>query len=55
MTEFDKKLIKRANELSRFDRKIIKYDLIPLAQTNEARSRLQNIYFELLDLCMATH
>lgn len=53
MTEFDKTLIKKANEFSRWDYRKID-ELIILAQTEEAVDILANIQLELRDLVYET-
>ena len=53
MTDFDKKLIEKANGLSRLDYRNIDV-LISIADTEEARKRLTNIRWKLYDLLQET-
>ena len=53
MTDFDKKLIERADRLSRYEYREID-SLIKLAETEEARQILTNIRWELYDLVVET-
>lgn len=53
MTEFDKKLIEKANGFRRWDYRDIDV-LISIADTEEARKRLTNIRWELHDLVKET-
>ncbi|CDE58212.1 unknown [Prevotella sp. CAG:873] len=53
MTDFDKKLIEKANKFSRWDYHNIDV-LISIADTDEARKALTNIRWELYDLVQET-
>lgn len=53
MTEFDKKLIEKANGFRRWDYRDIDV-LITIADTEEARQRLTDIRWELYDLVQDT-
>ena len=48
MTDFDKKLIEKAHDFSRWDYRSID-TLIAIADTDEARARLTNLRWELYD------
>lgn len=48
MTDFDKKLIEKANNISRWNYRYIDV-LISIADTAEAKERLTNIRWELYD------
>lgn len=53
MTEFDKQLIEKANNLRCWDYRYIDYIVI-LADTDEARRQLRQIRWELYDLTRET-
>lgn len=53
MTEFDKKLIEKANNISRWRYRDIDV-LISIADTEEARQRLTNIRWDLYDSVQET-
>lgn len=53
MTDFDKKLIEKANNFRRWDYRNIDV-LIAIADTEEARKQLTNIRWELYDLVQET-
>lgn len=53
MTDFDKKLIEKADRLNRRDYRMIDA-IISFADTQEAREVLHNIRWELHDLAMET-
>lgn len=53
MTDFDKKLIEKANGSRRWDYRNIDV-LISIADTEEARKRLADIRWELYDLVQET-
>ena len=53
MTDFDKKLIEKANGFRRWDYRNIDV-LISIADTEEARKRLTDIRWELYDLVKET-
>lgn len=54
MTDFDRKLIDKANRTRRWDYRDIDA-LIAIAETNEARLRLRDIRQELRDLTKETY
>lgn len=51
MTDFDKKLIEKADKFSRWDYRDIDI-LMSIADTEEAQDRLYNIRWELHDLAL---
>ena len=53
MTDFDKKLIEKAEKFSRWDYRKIDI-LIMIADTKEAKGKLSNIRWELYDLVQET-
>ena len=53
MTDFDKKLIEKAESVSRYEYRDID-ELIKKAETEEARQILTNIRWELYDLVVET-
>lgn len=53
MTEFDKKLIEKADKLSRWDYRVVDA-LIKIADTDEARERLAYLRLELYDMAQET-
>lgn len=53
MTDFDKKLIEKANEFRRWDYRDVDI-LIKIADTDEARELLRNIRWELYDSVQET-
>lgn len=53
MTEFDKKLIEKANKFSRYDYNDVAV-LMQISETKEARMKLNNIRCELRDLVRET-
>lgn len=53
MTDFDKKLIEKADKFRRWDYRDIDV-LVAIADTDEARQRLINIKWELYDLVKET-
>lgn len=53
MTEFDKKLIEKAESFSRYDYRDINI-LIKIAETTEAKRRLIEIQSELYDFVLET-
>lgn len=53
MTDFDKKLIEKANGISRYRYRNIDV-LISIADTEEAKKQLTNIRWELYDLVKET-
>ena len=54
MTDFDKQLIKKADALCRWDYNDIRV-LIDIADTEEARCRLDDIRFEKMEFCQESH
>lgn len=53
MTDFDKRLIEKANKISRYEFRDIGM-LISIADTDEAKESLRNIRSELRDLVLDT-
>lgn len=53
MTDFDKKLIEKANNFRRWDYRYIDV-LISIADTDEAKEQLRNIRWELYDSVQET-